>query len=159
MTQAQRKLVAPRFWAKVLKSDGCWEWQAAFFKGRGRCYGMFKLRGRCMKAHRVAFELERGEIDDGLVLLHDCDNPKCVRPDHLKPGSHVENMADMRRKGRSCCHERKNTARLTAGDVHEIRIAAHRGGATAAALARVFGVGHSAVRDLLRGKTWVSIVS
>ncbi len=157
MTDAKRELVAPRFWAKVRKTDTCWFWTAAVFKGRF-AYGLFKLDGRCRKAHRVAYELERGRIRRGLVLLHACDNRLCVYPAHLTPGTHRENMADMRAKGRSCCLEAKNSARITAAIAHEIRTAYMRG-STYRRLAALFGISPITVSDLMRGRTWVSLAS
>jgi hypothetical protein len=90
-----------RFWAKVDRAgpEECWGWRA----GRQRYgYGSF-WTGRTIgmdKAHRVAYELAVGPIPAGLEILHDCDNPPCVNPNHLRVGTHAENMEDARTKGR-----------------------------------------------------------
>lgn len=79
-----------RFWSKVNKTDGCWLWTANV--GIGGRYGSFSVKGKDKPAHRVAYELVRGPIPDGLELDHLCSNTICVNPDHLEPVTHVENM-------------------------------------------------------------------
>lgn len=89
---------APRFWAKVAKGDGCWEWTA----GKAYGYGRFCVRhGHVMHAHRYSYELRFGEIPLGMNVLHRCDNPGCVRPSHLFLGRQLENVRDMMAKGRA----------------------------------------------------------
>jgi len=85
------------FWSKVQKSDGCWTWAGATW---GRGYGAFKHEGRQVYAHRFAWEMAKGPIPAGLFVCHHCDNPLCVRPDHLFLGTHTDNMRDASRKGR-----------------------------------------------------------
>ena len=78
----QSRPVPERFWAKVQKSDGCWNWIGAT-DGR---YGQFFLTGELVRAHRFAYEQAYGVIPAGLWVLHKCDNPRCIRPDHLSIG-------------------------------------------------------------------------
>lgn len=78
-----------RFWQKVNKTDGCWEWTAyrnAFGHGR------FRLGGRLLLAHRVSYEMMVGPIPEGLQIDHVCRNPPCVNPAHLEPVTHQENV-------------------------------------------------------------------
>ena len=92
-----------RFWAKVAKTeDGCWNWIAS---KRHKGYGAFcyhredgtLVQGR---AHRYSWEIHNGDIPDGMFVLHSCDNPACVNPDHLFLGTNQDNVDDMMRKGR-----------------------------------------------------------
>lgn len=92
---------ARKFWASVLRlpGDACWVWSGAKTpKGYGQvCWG-----GRRTYAHRVAWELSVGEPPKpGHEICHHCDNPSCVRPDHLFMGTRSDNMHDCHRKGRS----------------------------------------------------------
>jgi HNH endonuclease len=104
-----------RFWDKVKQGPGCWEWmKGALISGRG----YFRFRGAPRLANRIAWILTRGEIPEGMCVLHRCDNPKCVNPDHLFLGTQADNLADMRAKGRY----RNPTSKLTASDVLNIRI-------------------------------------
>lgn len=77
--------------------SGCWLWRAT----GGRRYGSLFVDGRREQAHRVSWLLHRGKIPDGLHVLHKCDTPLCVNPDHLFLGTHADNMADMKAKGRA----------------------------------------------------------
>ena len=75
--------VATRFWKKVRKSDGCWTWEAAT---SAEGYGVFNITPRVQaQAHRIAYELTKGAIPNGLTLDHLCRNTRCVNPDHLEP--------------------------------------------------------------------------
>lgn len=86
-----------RFWSKVNKTDGCWIW-TAYRDDKG--YGCFGFRGKVWKAHRVAYELATGPIPTGAHILHSCDNPSCVNPEHLRAGTHADNMRDKVARGR-----------------------------------------------------------
>lgn len=86
-----------RFWEKVDKSGECWIWLAAKLpKG----YGLFKLGGRYVYAHRYSWQLANGALAGERDVCHQCDNPNCVRPSHLFVGSRSDNMQDSVRKGR-----------------------------------------------------------
>lgn len=88
------------FWKNVDRSEGqnaCWIWK----KGKdARGYGILRFRGRAYKAHRLAWILTHGEIDDDLFVCHHCDNPPCVNPGHMFIGTQSDNMRDMVSKGR-----------------------------------------------------------
>lgn len=89
--------LADRFWSRVDRSGDCWTWTGALVNG----YGRIKVEGRSVLAPRIAWELTNGPIPTGLEVRHHCDNPPCVRPEHLALGTHAENMDDSRRRGRA----------------------------------------------------------
>lgn len=86
-----------RFWQYVKKGDGCWEWQGNTAIGG---YGGIKEGTRTIRAHRLSWEIHFGPIPAGMLVCHSCDNPPCVRPDHLFLGTHTDNMRDARAKNR-----------------------------------------------------------
>lgn len=83
-----------------LDENGCWIWQGCIPKPPPRHYGETCYRAKNWRAHRLAYFLTKGEIPKGMVVMHTCDNPPCCNPEHLKLGTHLENMADCRAKGR-----------------------------------------------------------
>lgn len=88
-----------RFWAKVLigKDDDCWIWRGARLP---RGYGHITWRMKTESAHRVAWRIAFGDIPGDLHVLHRCDNPSCVNPNHLWLGTASDNIKDGVRKGR-----------------------------------------------------------
>lgn len=81
--------MAERFWPKVDKTEDCWLWTGATDT---HGYGQITIDYKRKKAHRVAYELVVGPIPEGASLDHLCRNPPCVRPDHLEPVTHAENV-------------------------------------------------------------------
>lgn len=144
-----------RFWDKVevLEPDDCWEWQA----GKNRGYGHFRLRGRNLYAHRVAWEITAGPIPDGLDVCHHCDNPACVNFAHLFLGDAAANMADRDAKGRGARGERMGSSKLTEAEVKKIRRTWRSAQKTYQELAEEYGLHHTAVRDIVLGLSWSHI--
>lgn len=79
----------------------CYEWVGGYRGGKGDKYGQFTLNGKPNYAHRVSWLIYRGQIPNGLFVCHRCDNPRCVRIDHLFLGTFSDNMKDMHAKGRA----------------------------------------------------------
>lgn len=95
---------------KILPS-GCWEWQGTKnFYG----YGVLTIDGQEKRAHRVSYERTKGPIPEGMVILHSCDNPPCVNPDHLSIGTRFDNRLDAAKKNRL-------PAKLTPEQISRIR--------------------------------------
>lgn len=160
-----------RFWSHVDKSGECWEWMAS--KG-AQGYGIFyaflpgSSRQRHYRAHRVAFMIENGYYPK-LMVCHHCDNPSCVRPDHLFAGTSLDNNQDKIAKGRARYSGNKNPprgmrsgkAKLTDDDVRAIRRRYRRwngphGGvrSNAVPLAEEYGISRWHVTGILKGKRW-----
>jgi hypothetical protein len=139
-----------RFWEKVNKHtlSGCWEWT-----GSRNDYGYGQMKWDSVKviyAHRFSYELHIGPIPTGLVLMHSCDKPSCVNPDHLTPGTNSDNTKDMILKGRC------RTAKITIEQVREIkrRLA---GGEYYRDMAKEFNVSVTTVYFIKTGKTWANV--
>ncbi len=141
-----------RFWEAVKKSpDGCW-----MFSKTGRSeYGCVNFRGKSTLAHRVSWIIHNGEIPDGMLVCHKCDNPGCVNPNHLFLGTHRDNALDMHNKGRANPKVGSNhpNAKLNEMAVVEIR-RKRESGAKLKELAEEFGVEDSVISCVVLRKTW-----
>jgi hypothetical protein len=136
--------------------SGCWLWMGPTAPAR-RGYGHLAYRGKHLGAHRVAWELAHGRpVPAGMRVCHHCDQPRCIRPDHLFLGTQRDNMADAKRKGRVHLGEADGQAKLTAEAVPLIR-ARHRAGVRFAHLAREFGVTEGAIRQVVSRATWAHV--
>lgn len=143
--------VAERFWPKVQKGEDCWRWLGSTtLKG----YGSFWDGQRLRPAHAVAYELMVGPIPLGLDCCHSCDNPPCVRPDHLFLGTRRENLQDMSRKGRSTRGEKDAMAKLSTGQVEAIRARYAAGGVYQREIAAEYGVSRSLISAILVRRAW-----
>lgn len=158
-----------RFWSKVERSDGCWLWTASTnSNGYGQLFVAKEPGARPIAAHRLSWMLHNGAIPERLWVLHRCDNPRCVRPDHLFLGTSDDNVADMHAKGRASAPprtdvlppvrrgERNGSAVLTELEVRAMRELAARGFAMRE-LARRFKVARGTVKSVLIYKTWSHI--
>lgn len=153
-----------RFWSKVNKNGAlildtpCWEWLGWLNTNR---YGYFWINGKDVSAHRYSYEIKNGPIPKGLWILHKCDNPTCMNPDHLFVGTAKDNTQDMIKKGRkadtSVLPKAKGighgNAKLTDEQVHQIReeypfVKSHR------KLAKKFGVTKTVITNILGGIGW-----
>jgi len=145
-----------RFAAKFSKgrpdTDDCWTWTGGKSSDG---YGTFWDGERVVGSHRFAFAAMVGPIPEGMCVLHKCDNPPCVRPDHLFLGTHAVNMADKVAKGRANGLKGQDNpaAKLTDAEVLAI-IELRREGATQAAVAVAFEIDQTVVSSILLGKRW-----
>lgn len=155
MDDHERARLRDKIRANHERRDGsaCWEWQRA--RNR-KGYGHMRWGGKVHGAHRLAYEAFVGPVED-LHVLHCCDNPRCVNPDHLFLGTHADNMADKMAKGRArggrLCGEAHSQAKLTEADVIEIRSRLALGH-TQHAIAADLGVSQKLVSQIKLGRCW-----
>lgn len=131
------------FWVTETPT-GCWEW-AGYRDSDG--YGQL---GRNTKAHRRMYELAIGPIPAGLLILHACDNPPCVQPEHLFAGTKRDNGIDMAAKGRAAL------ARLSIDQVRVIR-ARVAAGEVQRRIAREYGVRPNTICDIVNRRTFKAL--
>ena len=146
-----------RFWSKVEKTEGCWLWRGSFHRGG---YGSIARGGRNggkTLAHIVSWFIHFGVVPHGLCVLHRCDNPACVRPDHLFLGTRLDNSRDMVNKKRSPYGERSGTHILSETQVHQIRTEYIPRKVTQKFLALKYGVNRETINAIIRRKTWKHI--
>lgn len=146
-----RRPLAERFWEKVDKSGDCWLWTGTI---QHSGYGVLKIDGKTIRAHRCAWELENGPIPDGMVVMHICDNRRCVRVAHLELGTQLANIADRGTKGRQSRGAKSAKAKLTEADVIEIRRRYTKEYGATMALATEYGVHRSTIEAIVLRKTW-----
>lgn len=146
-----------RFWSKVnITSDnGCWEWKN-YRDNFG--YGTIWWKGKPRLAHRVAYEISNGDIDNNLLVCHRCDNPKCCNPDHLFLGTNKDNVIDRNKKGRQARPkgESNSQSKLTWEIAGEIRRRYQSGGVSQRSLASEYGVNQSQVYRIVNNLRWIS---
>jgi len=140
-----QKDLLSRFYAFVQKGDcGCWLWTGYRDKDG---YGTITIDGRPIRAHRLAYEINKGEIPRKTLVCHSCDTPSCVNPDHLFLGTPKRNTGDMMSKWR---HGR---AKLSRDQVVEIR----RSSDSLSILSERYGVSSQHISHIRRNKSWVDI--
>jgi hypothetical protein len=141
-------------------NGGCWEWQGHTNAGG---YGTQTVGSRkdnsrkTVLAHRLFYSLWYGEFDPKLCVLHKCDNPKCVYPEHLFLGTRMDNHTDMARKGRRVNHlgEKNGRSKLSDHDVRKIRLSLIVG-EKQSDIARAYKVHQTLISAIKRGKIWSS---
>lgn len=144
---------AERFWLKVNRSGDCWLWTASTTKG----YGQFVSNSTRYYAHRFSWLIHNGPIPAGMSVLHKCDTPLCVRPDHLFIGTAKDNVRDCIAKGRAVRRpsqgERNGSAKITAAQAAEIK-RRFLAGEPAYKIAPDFGIGRSQAWNIGSGNSW-----
>jgi hypothetical protein len=152
--EQSRLSAARRLATHTIKSEGCWEWTGARTHG----YGRIGYEGRVILTHRLAYDLAYGSVPSDVDVLHHCDNPACVRPDHLFLGTAKDNAQDMMAKGRGGYRtwrgEENGHAKLTRIQVASIRAEYATGKVSQRNLARQYGMAQTTIGAILRGKTW-----
>jgi hypothetical protein len=146
-----------RFWTFI--APGCWEWTGTMAHG----YGYFWSGRTNRRAHRVMWERVFGPIPEGMNVRHRCDNPRCVRPDHLELGTQAENIGDVVARGRRWKGGRpierhrgewNGRAKLTWAIVEEIRASYTGARGQKSDLAAKYDVSKSSIGRILDRKSW-----
>jgi len=140
-----------RFESKYIPdpNSGCWLWLAAVStKG----YGKFHYKDKWVSAHRFSYELHKKKIDNGNMVMHSCDIPSCVNPNHLSEGTNQDNMDDAKMKGRFKKGSEKPQSKLSEENIPYIRN--QKGKRTCTDLANEFGVDHSRIVNIWNNKEW-----
>ena len=142
-----------KFMAKVKKTRGCWNWAGCIDPfGYGHiCFKSGKVH--IQKAHRFAYLLHVGDIPKGKMVLHTCDNRRCVNPDHLYVGTQSNNMKDMWNRERRPRNtgEANGLSKLTEKQVREIKGMNH---VTAVNLGRMYNVSEHTISAIRTGRSW-----
>jgi hypothetical protein len=143
--------VRERFFKYVVRSEGCWAWRSSRDPNG---YGRMNIKNYPELAHRVSWLVHYGAIPHGKHVLHKCDNPSCVNPEHLYVGDHQDNMRDKMLSGRHRYVHHQGSAhgmaKLTEDEVRTIRTSPEQG----TVLAKRYGVTRTTIYDIRSRKIW-----
>ena len=159
--ESKMKKTKERFESKLKKTNNCWEWQACLSK---KGYGQFGIceegKWKIVAAHRVAYMIFVGPVPGGMHVLHKCDNPSCVNPNHLFVGTNDDNVADRVSKGRSAVMvgHKNPRAKLTENDVRNIRQMLKYKVKSRSQIAKDYNVSYSTISHIDRRILWPHVV-
>lgn len=136
--------------AKANPNTGCIEW-VGYTRGG---YGSLRIDGKQLQAHRVAYEISKGPIPEGLFVCHKCDNRRCINIEHLFLGTNKDNVDDMVAKSRHHGPRQKGSANPMSKMTEEQALFAIRATCSIADIAKAIGVAQGTVRSARRAETW-----
>lgn len=132
----------------------CIKWEG-FIAKNGYGYGYDKITKKMRLAHRLVFEKNNKiRLNRSEVVMHICDNPSCVNPQHLRKGSQIENLKDCRDKRRHMHGDKHTSAKLTIKKALQIRRMYETGKFTETEISEIFGVNQPTIHDVIKRKTW-----
>lgn len=141
-----------KFLKKIsISENGCWNWQGVITEIG---YGIFRRKGKKIKAHRHSYLIFKGEIPKGLFVCHTCDNRKCVNPEHLWLGTNKENAEDAAKKGRMPRGENHFNSKIKEEDVLKIRNTYKFKKEKYIVIAKKYGVALSTIYNIINKKSW-----
>lgn len=146
-----------RFWKYTEKSteEECWIWKCAKCRG----YGVLNHEGRNVYAHRISYELHKGPIKEGLFVLHKCNNPSCVNPNHLYEGTRKNNARDRELSKNHSRGSNNPNSILTEEEVVEIkRLIRVEFWRTRKDIGEQFGVHPVNISLIATGKAWKHVL-
>ena len=146
--------VVDRFLKHVNKTETCWLWTGGKDKDG---YGLIRIKGKLIRAHRASWELFCGPIPDGLDALHKCDNPPCVNTDHLYLGTNMQNVQDRVDRKRGADGVKHPNAHFTKEQIQDIRRRYHPYRYPASKLAAQFGVSVASIIAIVKRRTYKDI--
>lgn len=138
------------FWNKVRKSDSCWEWIGQLNHAG---YGMFRKGNKLARAHRISFSMSN-QLSDSDIILHSCNNRKCVNPKHLRIGSQKENFHDSILAGTAPICENNGQSKLTKEEVSKIKEMYIPRKFGCVKISRFFNISRRQVSRILSGEAW-----
>lgn len=138
------------FWKRVDKTGECWLWTGALNQYG---YGYYRYGGSVWGSHRFAYYLAYGKNPEGYVVRHTCDNPACVRPEHLQLGTHADNVRDRVKRGRSARGSANGRSKLKEKDIPVIRARLKEGDGMSV-IAREYKVDPASIRHIRDGRNW-----
>ena len=130
-----------------------WQWKAG---KTSYGYGLMSIGKKLEYAHRVSYQIHNGKIPPGMHVLHSCDDPGCVNPEHLHLGTNADNIREKVERGRCAKGEKSPKSKLKTKDVIKIRDK-HKAGSTIADLAREYSVGRTCISYIVNRINWKHI--
>lgn len=140
-----------RFWERVDTTGDCWLWTGAC---NPQGYGLLRSRTVAFLAHRMSYVLTNGKIPSGLWVLHQCDTPACVNPNHLWLGTDLDNARDKQQKGRGNQPKGEENGRCKLSEAQVLEIVRRYENETARSLAEEFGVRIDHIFNIVGGRSW-----
>jgi hypothetical protein len=142
-----------RFWDNTDRSNGCWVWQGHIDKSTG--YGSITIDHETFATHRIAYEVYNGvKIPSGKMVLHSCNNRRCINPEHLRVGTQEDNMQDMIESGNSCRGEKNGNSIYTEKQMTEIKTYMKENPHSLAWISRTLGIPYPTIKDIAHGRIW-----